>query len=294
MIIENLFVDQRAVTSRKNSDSFGHSLKYFLDMQNFDGLTALHYATFMGNIEIIKYLTMKGAKPLIKDKDGQNVIHIAAQKGYVAIIYYFLENFSFDINEKDCQFSTALHWAAYLDEEITMAYLLAWGADINASDKVGNTPLHLSVVSSEYAKSTRCTKLLLLRGARRDTRNNNGHRPIDLVKTSSVEGDLRSMLKNPKYCSCLMLKLPPTKVTKSPSTAIFFVFLLVALLIGFFLFVFPFIDKSLTILLIIFLIFTVILIIFFILATFTDPGYLNTDETINFQELLLTVGAEKI
>ena len=35
-------------------------------------------------------------------------------------------------------------------------------------------------------------------------------------------------------------------------------------------------------------------IIFFILATFTDPGYLNTDETINFQELLLTVGAEKI
>ena len=95
IIIRKLFDRNKAVTSRNGSTNFEQNIRYFLDMQNFDGLTALHYAAFRGNLDIIKYLTIKGANPLIKDKDGQNVIHIAALGGRVSTIHYFLENFTF-------------------------------------------------------------------------------------------------------------------------------------------------------------------------------------------------------
>ena len=137
-----------------------------------------------------------------------------------------MKNFNFDINDRDEKHSTALHWAAYLNKEITLSYLIAWGARINAFEIEGNTPLHLAVVSSEIVKDARCVKILLLKGASREFRNYNGHRPIDLVKTGVKERELRSILKKPRYCTCLMLKLPPTKIKKSPLTAIFFVFLL--------------------------------------------------------------------
>lgn len=96
----------------------------------------------------IKYLISLGADPYIKDNDGHNVIHVAAQGDQVAAIYYFLSNYNFDINEKDVRHSTALHWSAYLNKEISLSYLLAWGADANVIDIEQNTPLHLSVVTS--------------------------------------------------------------------------------------------------------------------------------------------------
>ena len=80
IIIKSLFNQDRPVIV--NDDGMeDYNLSHFLDMQNFDGLTALHYAAFRGNLDIIKYLTERGANPLIKDKDGQSVIHIAAQGG---------------------------------------------------------------------------------------------------------------------------------------------------------------------------------------------------------------------
>jgi len=73
----------------------------FINKQNLDGLTAMHYASFRGNIEIIEYLIKLGANPFIKDNDGHNVIHIAAQGDKVNVIHYFIKNFNFDVNDRD-------------------------------------------------------------------------------------------------------------------------------------------------------------------------------------------------
>lgn len=167
----------------------------FINRQTYDGLTALHYASFRGNLDTIKYLTDNGANPFTKDKDGHNVIHIASQGDKVSAIYFFLKNFNFDINDEDKRNSTALHWAAYLNKEISLSYLIAWGAKVNSTDIENNTPLHLAVASSETVKETRCAKILLLRGADREAENKNGKKPVDLVKPGEMKQELLTILK---------------------------------------------------------------------------------------------------
>jgi ankyrin repeat protein len=62
-----------------------------------------------------------------------------------------------------------------------VAYLVSAGADVNAQDYDGASPLHLSVVSSNNNKSSRITKQLLFCGADRGIKNKQGEKAIDLV-----------------------------------------------------------------------------------------------------------------
>ena len=78
-------------------------------------LTALHFASFKGNLRVTKMLIEHGANVNLRDKNGLTVIHVAAQGDQVAMIYYLQQYQKLDINEPDFKGSTALHWAAYLE-----------------------------------------------------------------------------------------------------------------------------------------------------------------------------------
>jgi cytohesin len=49
------------------------------------------------------------------------------------------------INSRDRENSTPLHWACISNSHTVIQYLLAWGAEVNAKDTAGFTPLHLAV-----------------------------------------------------------------------------------------------------------------------------------------------------
>jgi len=85
------------------------------------------------------------------------------------------------INSRDAKDSTPLHWACYAGAESSVAYLLAWGADVNATDNQGLTPLHLSVKSAEESKSTRSLRHLLIKGADRKIKSFDGKTPKDIA-----------------------------------------------------------------------------------------------------------------
>ena len=52
---------------------------------------------------------------------------------------------------------------------------------MNLPDQEGYTPLHLAVKSVDSVESTRPVRFLLIRGADKERKDNQGRMPIDLV-----------------------------------------------------------------------------------------------------------------
>ena len=85
------------------------------------------------------------------------------------------------INATDHRGSTPLHWACYSKSEIAISYLIAWKAEIEMKDRRGMTPLHLAVKSVDELKTARPVRALLIAGANRKARDNEGSLPLDFV-----------------------------------------------------------------------------------------------------------------
>jgi len=211
-----------------------------------------------------------------------NSLHVAAQGNQPAAIIYFL-NKNFDINSQDKVKSTPLHWAWYAGAENAVSYLLANRANPNVQDVDGYAPLHLAIKSSDTIKSSRVVKQLLFAGADRNLANSDGLKPIDWVKSLTINhiaSEIKTALAEPKYCSFLLLSQPLTKMRKEPHTAVCFVAFIVMSYITWYFGIFPFVEST------IWLVSTNILhalsFIFWWFWAFKDPGYLKPSDKIEF------------
>lgn len=87
-----------------------------------------------------------------------------------------------DVNAKDDKGQTPLHWAAQDGDTVAVADLLiAKGANVNAKDNRGKTPLHAGVMkvnNRQYVTQTGVIELLLSRGADVNARDNDGDTPL--------------------------------------------------------------------------------------------------------------------
>jgi ankyrin repeat protein len=124
--------------------------KLFVDWINHkgdNGFNCLHYAAFRGNLKIIVKVIENGADIYIKNNNGLNVMHMAAQGDQPGALIYFKEKYDIKINCADAVMSSPLHWACYMGSETCVDYLTSWNSDLNAKDKDGFTPLHLAVMT---------------------------------------------------------------------------------------------------------------------------------------------------
>ncbi len=108
---------------------------------------------------------------------------------------------------------------------------------------------------------------------------------------------MQSILKEPRFYSCMMIKQPLKKLERNESTALLFFaeFLVVTMLTGIFVLPVPFApyeslesEKAITwrTMLGLFLGFSGLLVIFFSFAAFREPGYVHRDPSIDFQKTL--------
>ena len=115
--------------------------------QGDEGYQAMHFASFNGNLNIIRFLRKHGGDIHAMNNQRLNMLHCAAQGNQPTSIVYFV-NEGFNVNDsRDTVNSTPLHWACYQGAQASVAYLLSAGSDPNKQDVGGNTPLHLSVKS---------------------------------------------------------------------------------------------------------------------------------------------------
>lgn len=82
-----------------------------------------------------------GADISVHDEDGMSVFLKSVQRNCVNIIEVILQRPSVDINSKSKKGYTAMHFAVALHDTMILKRLVRAGADVNAADDMGLTPL---------------------------------------------------------------------------------------------------------------------------------------------------------
>ena len=130
--------------------------KINVNIQDKNGATAVIYAVEKGLIDLLPILKDQGADFRIEDKKGHNPLNTAANMYHTKIMEYLLDENIFDINEKDSvtgdtSLMVAMNKNNYLltwrEQENMLSLLLNKNADVNATNKHGETALMLGIES---------------------------------------------------------------------------------------------------------------------------------------------------
>uniref|UniRef100_A0A7S2RSK9 Uncharacterized protein n=1 Tax=Mucochytrium quahogii TaxID=96639 RepID=A0A7S2RSK9_9STRA len=123
---------------------FGDYREFVNDTDAY-GLTPLHYATLLGNVEAVRDLVELGADPNVRDntKNGFSSLHVAAKRGNIEITTAFLRIPTIKLDLKASKNGTALHLCTRQGHVSVAKLLIDAGSDVNAVDSKGRCPHHL-------------------------------------------------------------------------------------------------------------------------------------------------------
>ncbi len=125
-------------------------------------MTALHWASGNGNVEMVKILIDNGANVNAQEKSGYTPLHFAAGKGFNDVISVLVKSGA-DINKPAADNSTPLHFSAECDQTGSVNLLVKLSANVNAQESSGKRVLH--IISKSKSDSTETVFLLIKAGA---------------------------------------------------------------------------------------------------------------------------------
>lgn len=165
-----------------------------VEAKGVNGITPLMNAAESGSVPLVSLLLQNGANAGAKDNQGETALTHAARGGWVKVVN-LLARFSdtrgknqalfaavedgpvvIKITDAPPQPSPAQNQAVEIEESwtATVEYLLANGAQIEARNEDGSTPL---IWAASFAQ-TDILKLLIDRGARTNVRDKDGNTPL--------------------------------------------------------------------------------------------------------------------
>ncbi len=119
-----------------------------IDFSNYDGITALMFASQSGNDTIVSYFIDNGAHLDTKCNTFQTSALTSAIKNDYLLTAEILIRNGANINIQDIYKSTPLHYSVGFGYEASTDMLLYYGADPNINDINGNSPLFYAVKNS--------------------------------------------------------------------------------------------------------------------------------------------------
>lgn len=123
-----------------NTETYEYLLNSGVDECEYtsDGRGVLHFAAQSDNTEMFKLIANRGFDVLEKTKDGYNMLHLATSN---EMISYLLANFKLDTNEVNNKMQTPFHTVSPFINERNIKAMVSFGADINATDINGKSPI---------------------------------------------------------------------------------------------------------------------------------------------------------
>ena len=261
--------------SNLSQDEKSENLKIFKDFINAktdgDNQTALHLASFRGNIKIIKLLISNYAEINVLTSKGYNMIHKAAMGNKPSAIIYFNKKYNMNLEDTDENQMNALHLATRNCMENSVIYLLNLGINVNLKDKEGNTALHYAVRNGQI----RIIKKLIQRGADINIPDFKKKKTPAMLAKNNPE--ILEIFRNKGICEKLFFKPDISKKTLCSNKNMFFFIILHILIIFFVFFVLlPYFNS--TIFGIIYVVISCLVFILYISLSCSNPGRMENKE----------------
>lgn len=156
-----------------------------IHMPNKEGAKCIHIASIRGHVEVLKAIVAKGEAVDSRTKDGFTPLHIAVKFGKHELVEALL-GLGANLQLKAMKGGeTALHLATLVkDGQDCVDLLIRSGADVDAVDARGETPLHFA----SRANNLEAVRLLLDDGAKIELQNELGENILHVsVKESNLE-----------------------------------------------------------------------------------------------------------
>jgi ankyrin repeat protein len=150
-----------------------------------DGTRPIFYACLRGHQEPVSLLIKAGAEysDLVHKQTGQNLMLIAASRGYFDIVRILIQN-NVDINYKSPNGMHTMFYAVHMGHEQTITLLLNLGLDVNIKmHELQVTPLHVAVMSGR----PNIVKLLLENGADISATDNRGFTALEYATQKAAD-----------------------------------------------------------------------------------------------------------
>jgi palmitoyltransferase len=141
--------------------------------------TPLHWACRKGHVAAASVLMDKGADPTILDAQGFNALHLAVHSSNPFLVLYFVvaPEPALSLDMVDTLGHTALMWAAYQGDNVTVDILLQQGANVHLQDQSGFTCVHWAVSKG----NTDCAIKLIRAGVDLSVREGKGRTARELA-----------------------------------------------------------------------------------------------------------------
>jgi ankyrin repeat protein len=129
----------------KKLENTNYPSTYYTRKDSNSGRTALHEAATTTHIKVANFLLENGADINAADMHGATPLHFSVELGPDGMVEFLLSETkkfgaNLNINAKDNQGNTALHWAAYSQEKSIFDLLIKQGADATIKNKNGDNP----------------------------------------------------------------------------------------------------------------------------------------------------------
>jgi ankyrin repeat protein len=170
-----------------------------IDQFNERHQTALYVAVLKNNITAAQLLLNIAANSYLGDSFGMTPLHKAASMGNLEMVQLLYKKTELPIDQPDNGKATPLYWAAKHAHVAVVDFLLSKWADSNKSDEVGNTPLHAILKEAPSLRNSvnnngpdiavhvkEVVRLLVAHGADVNRKNNDQQTPLDLTNTEEM------------------------------------------------------------------------------------------------------------
>lgn len=175
----------------------------------------MHRAVERNSLEAVKTLLELGASPNYKDTKGLTPLYYSVIYKTDPMLCETLLHDHATIGAQDLQGWQEVHQACRNNLVQHLDHLLFYGADMNARNASGNTPLHVCAVNNTDSS---CIRQLLFRGAQKDSLNYANQTPYQ-VAVIAGNMELAEVIKNYQPEEVVPFKGPPRYNPKRRSVA---------------------------------------------------------------------------